>query len=85
MSCLFDLVVTPYFLLLDLLAETSSLIPNLILQFLWVLAHFLRLIMVIEPCHSTCEEARNTNPLVAKMLCMDLDEHYKKQVSNIYY
>lgn len=81
LSCLFHLVVTPYFLLVDLLIETSSaIVPNLVLQFLWVLAHFCRLLIVIEPCHCACEEAKNTNPLVAQMLCADLDEFHKKQV-----
>lgn len=80
MSCLFHLISTPYFFLLDLLVEPSFLIPNLILQFSWIITHIIRLVMVIEPCYQTCEEAKKTNPLVAKMLSSDLDAYYKKQV-----
>lgn len=58
-SCIFNLVATPYFLLIQLLEETSSSTPQLLLRFLWIILHFIRLLLIVHPCHSTLQKVRH--------------------------
>ncbi|XP_060806650.1 gustatory receptor for sugar taste 43a [Amyelois transitella] len=66
-STLLHLIVTPYFLIMEIIVSTHRL-HFLVLQFLWCVTHMMRLIVVVEPCHYTIYEGRRTENLVCRLL-----------------
>ncbi|XP_067005900.1 gustatory receptor for sugar taste 43a-like [Anabrus simplex] len=77
------LVITPYFFLLDLLYPVTygNTDPSfLFLQLAWIVAHVLKLFLIIQPCSATCNEARRTGTLVAQLLNNCHDSSIKKQL-----
>ncbi|XP_077290008.1 gustatory receptor 43a [Arctopsyche grandis] len=65
-STLLHLIVTPYFLILEMGGAHRP--HYLVLQFLWCTAHALRLLLLVEPCHRTKNEAAKTGDIVGEML-----------------
>lgn len=64
-SCLLHLVATAYFLFLELLSKRDN--GYLWVQMLWIVFHFLRLLMVVEPCHLAARESRKTIQIVCEI------------------
>ncbi|XP_017079216.1 gustatory receptor for sugar taste 43a isoform X3 [Drosophila eugracilis] len=64
-SCLLHLVATAYFLFLELLSKRDN--GYLWVQMLWICFHFLRLLMVVEPCHLAARESRKTIQIVCEI------------------
>ncbi|XP_002089457.2 gustatory receptor for sugar taste 43a isoform X6 [Drosophila yakuba] len=65
LSCLLHLVATAYFLFLELLSKRDN--GYLWVQMLWICFHFLRLLMVVEPCHLAARESRKTIQIVCEI------------------
>ncbi|KAF5275131.1 hypothetical protein FQA39_LY18689 [Lamprigera yunnana] len=57
-SCLLHLVVTPYFLILEIAGRNNLLFATL--QSVWLITHSLRLIIIVEACYECTEEAGRT-------------------------
>ncbi|KAM3959531.1 gustatory receptor 9 [Aphomia sociella] len=68
-STLLHLIVTPYFLIMELNVSTNR-VHFLVLQFLWCITHLLRLIIVVEPCHYTISEGKRTQSLVCRLMTL---------------
>ncbi|KAH8253453.1 hypothetical protein KR032_005532 [Drosophila birchii] len=64
-SCLLHLVATAYFLFLEMLNKRDN--GYLWVQMLWICFHFLRLLMVVEPCHLAARESRKTIQIVCEI------------------
>lgn len=64
-SCLLHLVATAYFLFLEMLNKRDN--GYVWVQMLWIIFHFLRLLMVVEPCHLAAREARKTIQIVCEI------------------
>ncbi|XP_059054024.1 uncharacterized protein LOC131848245 [Achroia grisella] len=60
------LIIAPYYLLLTLFTPSPN--PALLLvEMSWCVAHIISLLMVVEPCHWTQEEASRTQTLVSRL------------------
>lgn len=66
-STLLHLIVTPYFLIMEIIVSTNR-IHFLVLQFLWCVTHMLRMIVVVEPGHYTIAEGKRTEALVCRLM-----------------
>ncbi|XP_075983602.1 gustatory receptor for sugar taste 43a-like isoform X2 [Anticarsia gemmatalis] len=66
-STLLHLIVTPYFLIMEIIVSTNRL-HFLVLQFLWCVTHMLRMIVVVEPGHYTIAEGKRTEGLVCRLM-----------------
>ncbi|XP_034478521.1 gustatory receptor for sugar taste 43a [Drosophila innubila] len=64
-SCLLHLVATAYFLFLEMLNKRDN--GYVWVQMLWIIFHFLRLLMVVEPCHLVARESRKTIQIVCEI------------------
>ncbi|XP_073948593.1 gustatory receptor for sugar taste 43a-like [Choristoneura fumiferana] len=67
LSTLLHLIVTPYFLIMEIIVSTNR-IHFLVLQFLWCVTHMLRMFVVVEPCHYTVTEGKKTEELVCQLM-----------------
>ncbi|KAK5638525.1 hypothetical protein RI129_012820 [Pyrocoelia pectoralis] len=65
-SCLLHLVVTPYFLVLEIMGRRNVLVATI--QMVWIVTHLIRLVII------------RMKPLICKLLCYDFDEGTKKQL-----
>ncbi|XP_030759602.1 gustatory receptor for sugar taste 43a [Sitophilus oryzae] len=54
LSCLLHLIVTPYFLLIEIIKARSNMFIGL--QALWLAAHIGRLLIMVEPCQKCLNE-----------------------------
>ncbi|XP_050667399.1 gustatory receptor for sugar taste 43a-like [Leptidea sinapis] len=66
-STLLHLIVTPYFFIMELMISTHRL-HFMVLQFLWIAIHVLRMFVVVEPCHYTITESKRTEELVCRLM-----------------
>ncbi|XP_055855796.1 gustatory receptor for sugar taste 43a isoform X2 [Episyrphus balteatus] len=64
-SCLLHLVATAYFLFLEFLNNKNSVYSWL--QVLWIIFHACRLLMIVEPCHLTTVESRQTITILCQI------------------
>nr|ARO70531.1 antennal gustatory receptor 4-2 [Dendrolimus punctatus] len=67
LSTLLHLVVTPYFLIMEIILSTNR-VHFLVLQFLWCATHLLRMFIIVEPCHYTVAESKRAEKLVCKLM-----------------
>ncbi|KAJ0172932.1 hypothetical protein K1T71_011108 [Dendrolimus kikuchii] len=67
LSTMLHLVVTPYFLIMELIVSTNR-VHFLVLQFLWCATHLLRMFIIVEPCHYTIAEGKRAERLVCKLM-----------------
>nr|WJJ63343.1 gustatory receptor 3 [Pachyrhinus yasumatsui] len=81
LSCLLHLVVTPYFLLVEIFKRNSSMI-FMLLQGVWLLAHIGRLLVIVEPCQRCINEYKLTTNLVSELALLDFDEDTKKTLKD---
>lgn len=65
-SSLLHLIATAYFLLVELLGDNE--IAFSLLQFIWLVVHAGRMILVVEPCHLTHFEAHKTVSIISDSL-----------------
>ncbi|XP_031331871.1 gustatory receptor for sugar taste 43a-like [Photinus pyralis] len=77
-SCLLHLVVTPYFLVLEILGRKNVLVATI--QMVWIFTHLTRLVIIVEACYACTSEARKIRPSICKLLCYDFDEDTRKQL-----
>lgn len=77
-SCLLHLVATTYFLLVEIVGEKDAVFSWL--QALWLTVHFLRLVLIVEPCHMTYKEARKTTFIVCEIQRNCKDPNVKASV-----
>ncbi|CAB3219895.1 unnamed protein product [Arctia plantaginis] len=66
-STLLHLIVTPYFLIMEIIVSTNR-VHFLVLQFLWCVIHMLRLLVVVEPGHYTIVEGKRTEGLICRLM-----------------
>lgn len=59
------MVATAYFLFLEMLNNRDN--GYVWVQMLWIIFHFLRLLMVVEPCHLAARESRKTIQIVCEI------------------
>ncbi|KAL3271377.1 hypothetical protein HHI36_021861 [Cryptolaemus montrouzieri] len=76
-SCLLHLVITPFFLITG--SQSNPLFTAL--QATWILVHFGRLLIIVEPTHRCLEENEKTNPLIVYLLSKVQDKEVKNEVS----
>ncbi|KAL4711943.1 hypothetical protein ACJJTC_006112 [Scirpophaga incertulas] len=69
-STLLHLIVTPYFLIMEIIVSQVLRIHFLVLQFLWCVTHSLRMFVVVEPSHYTIMEGKRTENLVCWLMTM---------------
>ncbi|CAG9791678.1 unnamed protein product [Diatraea saccharalis] len=67
-STLLHLIVTPYFLIMEIIVSYTHRIHFLVLQFLWCVTHMLRMFVVVEPSHYTIVEGMRTESLVCRLM-----------------
>nr|WKF45132.1 gustatory receptor 24 [Podabrus annulatus] len=77
-SCLLHLVVTPYFMVVEITGRKNLLF--LTLQSIWLLTHIVRLVIIVEGCYGCTVELKKTRPLVCKLFSYDFDEKFKRQL-----
>ncbi|XP_060533804.1 gustatory receptor for sugar taste 43a-like isoform X2 [Cylas formicarius] len=80
LSCLIHLVVSPYFLLLEIIRRGSTLFTTLYL--LWVIAHTGRLLMIVEPCHRCLSEITITKSLICELMRLYVDRDVNKTLKH---
>ncbi|XP_062528818.1 gustatory receptor 9 isoform X2 [Bombyx mori] len=69
MSTLLHLIVTPYFLIMEIIVSTHRL-HFLVLQFLWCTTHLIRMLVVVEPCHYTIREGKRTEDILCRLMTL---------------
>ncbi|XP_026333131.1 gustatory receptor for sugar taste 43a [Hyposmocoma kahamanoa] len=67
LSTMLHLIVTPYFLIMELIVSINR-VHFLVLQFLWCATHLLRMLVIVEPCHYTILEGKNTEEMICKLM-----------------
>ncbi|KAJ3618366.1 hypothetical protein MTP99_006368 [Tenebrio molitor] len=77
-SCLLHLVVTPYFLLVEV--ANNGYFIFIFLQFSWTMLHCGRLMVIVETCQYCLDEHQKTVDLVFKLLSCELPEEVKDQL-----
>ncbi|KAJ3651871.1 hypothetical protein Zmor_017878 [Zophobas morio] len=77
-SCLLHLVVTPYFLLVEV--ANNGYFIFIFLQFSWTMLHCGRLMVIVETCQYCLDEHQKTVDLVFKLLSCELQEDVKDQL-----
>ncbi|KAJ3651866.1 hypothetical protein Zmor_017873 [Zophobas morio] len=77
-SCLLHLVVTPYFLLVEIC--NGGYLPFTFLQLVWIFVHACRLMVIVEICQSGVNEYQKTINLVLKLWTSPLPLNIKEQV-----
>ncbi|XP_015836206.1 gustatory receptor for sugar taste 43a [Tribolium castaneum] len=77
-SCLIHLVVTPYFLLVEV--ANGGFFFFIFLQFSWTMLHCGRLMVIVETCQYCLDEHQKTVELVFKLLSCELQEDVKDQM-----
>nr|CAI5841988.1 unnamed protein product [Callosobruchus analis] len=78
LSCLLHLIITPYFLLVEIFAKGKLIF--IILQTTWVIGHLGRVLIIVEPCQLCIDEHRKTANLICDLLTNELKEHVEKAV-----
>ncbi|KAJ3618363.1 hypothetical protein MTP99_006365 [Tenebrio molitor] len=78
LSCLLHLVVTPYFVLLEV--TNRGYVPFIILLIALAVVHIARLITIVETCQRCCDEYQRTVNLALKLLTCELLPEVKEQV-----
>ncbi|XP_047999600.1 uncharacterized protein LOC125236723 [Leguminivora glycinivorella] len=89
MADFLHLVITPYYLLLNLDSNAGMLL-SVMIPFLWSLMHSATLMLTVEPCHWTQEQRETTKFLLSrvtvrlapksKLLARELDQFAKQIV-----
>ncbi|CAG9772326.1 unnamed protein product [Ceutorhynchus assimilis] len=77
LSCLLHLVITPYFLLVEIFKQNPSFV-FMTLQVVWFLGHVGRLLIIVEPCQTCLKEYKVTHNLVSEMILMDFNKDSKE-------
>ncbi|XP_018574194.1 gustatory receptor for sugar taste 43a-like [Anoplophora glabripennis] len=79
LSCLLHLIVTPYFLLAEIIKPNGNVMFTY-LQAAWLLAHIGRLLIIVEPCQLCLDEHRRTSMLLCELLTKDFDENVRNSL-----
>ncbi|XP_044260941.1 gustatory receptor for sugar taste 43a-like [Tribolium madens] len=77
-SCLLHLVVTPYYLLIEVIND--GYLPFILLQIAWIILHLIRLMVIVEICQRCIDEYQVTTNLVLKLLTSPILPDIKEQV-----
>nr|CAI5846903.1 unnamed protein product [Callosobruchus analis] len=79
-SCLIHLVITPYFLLAEIVKPDCDVAFSF-LQVVWIVTHIARLLIIVEPCQSCSLEGQRTITLLCDLLgkC-DIKDNTRKVV-----
>nr|XP_023016530.1 gustatory receptor for sugar taste 43a-like [Leptinotarsa decemlineata] len=78
LSCLLHLIVTSYFLLIDIFLRGSPVV--IIQQLIWILVHVGRILLIVEPCQSCVNEHKKTKIKVCELLTYDMNEEVKNSM-----
>ncbi|CAG9819531.1 unnamed protein product [Phaedon cochleariae] len=82
LSCLVHLIVTPYFLVAELIKEKSNIL-FIFLQIFWIITHTCRLLIIVEPCQACSLEGQRTNMLLCDLLLLNnTDDEFEKAVKS---
>nr|CAH7753843.1 unnamed protein product [Callosobruchus chinensis] len=66
-SCLIHLIITPYFLLAEIVKPDCDVVFSF-LQVVWIVTHIARLLIIVEPCQSCNLEGQRTITLLCDLL-----------------
>ncbi|VEN62425.1 unnamed protein product [Callosobruchus maculatus] len=66
-SCLIHLIITPYFLLAEIVKPDCDVVFSF-LQVVWIVTHIARLLIIVEPCQSCSLEGQRTITLLCGLL-----------------
>ncbi|XP_066153581.1 gustatory receptor 68a-like [Euwallacea fornicatus] len=69
LSCLFHLVVTPYFLLVEVLKKSPS-VTIIILQSAWLSGHVGLLLLITEPCQKCSKDYQDVCNITQEIICL---------------
>lgn len=58
-SCLLHLVVTPYYLLIEVC--NVGYLPFIFLEIIWIVLHLVRLMIIVETCQRCIDEVKKRN------------------------
>ncbi|XP_074039653.1 gustatory receptor for sugar taste 43a [Leptinotarsa decemlineata] len=78
LSCLLHLIVTSYFLLIDIFLRGSPVV--IIQQLIWIQVHVGRILLIVEPCQSCVNEHKKTKIKVCELLTYDMNEEVKNSM-----
>ncbi|KAK2585409.1 hypothetical protein KPH14_010080 [Odynerus spinipes] len=78
LTCLLHLVITPYFLILEVSGGRQWLF--LIVQTLWCILHVTRMLIIIQPAYFACVQAKNTAVIVSQLLSSSTNEECRKHL-----
>ncbi|KAG5897019.1 hypothetical protein JTB14_021742 [Gonioctena quinquepunctata] len=82
LSCLVHLIITPYFLLAELMKDNGSTLFMFLVS-LWIVVHTGRLLILVEPCHRCSREGQRTTTLACELLRLDeIEEHFKTAIAS---
>ncbi|KAJ8956345.1 hypothetical protein NQ318_015083 [Aromia moschata] len=79
LSCLMHLIVTPYFLLMEIMKSGNVIF--IALQSVWLLIHIGRVLIIVEPCQLCINEHQKTSVIVYELLTGQFDEDEKKALT----
>ncbi|KAJ8668068.1 hypothetical protein QAD02_009731 [Eretmocerus hayati] len=79
-SCLVHLIITPYFLYIEVYRNNNGSIGVLIIQVLWTMFHIYRLLLFVQPCHRITVEVEKSGVLVSQALIQKWDHEAKKRL-----
>nr|UTN00877.1 gustatory receptor [Semanotus bifasciatus] len=79
LSCLLHLIVTPYFLLTEIMKNGNAIFITL--QSFWLLIHIGRVLIIVEPCQLCLNEHLRTSVIVYELLTCRFEEEEKKALT----
>ncbi|XP_018334366.1 gustatory receptor for sugar taste 43a-like isoform X2 [Agrilus planipennis] len=84
LSCLIHLVVTPYFLVIEIYGRHDPMYISLLC--FWIFGHCCRIIGIVEPCYRFKEEEKRMLLAISKLLYFESGGgKFKEQVKNFFY
>ncbi|XP_073947806.1 gustatory receptor for sugar taste 43a-like [Choristoneura fumiferana] len=63
----FRLVLSPYYLLLNIFDEDDVVMSHVLLQGNWIAFHIVKLLLITEPCHWIQEQREHTEFLLSQL------------------
>ncbi|CAL7942740.1 unnamed protein product [Xylocopa violacea] len=77
-SCLLHLVITPYFLILQIGEKNEWIF--LVVQCGWCIFHVARIFLIVQPSYSTVVEGKRTAALVSRLLSCNFETNVRREL-----
>ncbi|XP_033223109.1 gustatory receptor for sugar taste 43a-like [Belonocnema kinseyi] len=79
LSCLLHLIITPYFVYIEVHDEHCSY-RVITMQILWIVFHMMGLLVTVQPCYWSCVQAKETGVIISELLTLKWDIEIRKQL-----